>query len=259
MVTSATNARTFVSTILPYAGYGHSVLLVLIENTNRAARSTAFLECVASSFCFDFVARQKLGGVNMVFFIQNQLPVIKPGLFAKVCPWSIDMQTLGDWLLPRVLELTYTAWDLEPFAQDCGWSGPPFRWDEERRFLLRCELDAAFFRLYLPATPEGHWKPARVADGGIRDESDGELAALKHHFLTPRDAVAYIMDTFPIVCRKDEEKWGDYRAKRVILEIYDEMTEAIRSLRPYETHLNPPPADPRCCHPPRSETDRIER
>jgi hypothetical protein len=33
-----------------------------------------------------------------------------------------------------------------------------------------------------------------------------------------RAAVAYIMDTFPIVKRKDEAKWnGDYRTKRVIL------------------------------------------
>ena len=29
-----------------------------------------------------------------------------------------------------ILELTYTAWDLQPFAQDCGYDGPPFRWDE---------------------------------------------------------------------------------------------------------------------------------
>lgn len=35
-----------------------------------------------------------------------------------------------------------------PFASDCGYEGPPFRWDPERRFLLRAELDAAFFHLY---------------------------------------------------------------------------------------------------------------
>jgi len=55
------------------------------------------------------------------------------------------------WILLRVLELTYTAWDLEAFAQDCGWNGPPFRWDEKRRFLIRCELDAGFFHLYGPS------------------------------------------------------------------------------------------------------------
>jgi len=76
------------------------------------------------------------------------------------------------WLLPRVLELTLYRLDLEPFAQDCGWPGPPFRWDEERRFLLRCELDAAFFHLYLPAEESGAWRPA---DG----ETAADLARLK--------------------------------------------------------------------------------
>jgi hypothetical protein len=70
------------------------------------------------------------------------------------------------------------------------------------------------------------------------------LSRLKASFPTPRDAVAYIMDTFPIVKRKDEEKWGDYRTKRVILEIYDAMAEAIRTGRPYHTLLNPPPGPP---------------
>ena len=54
-------------------------------------------------------------------------------------------ESLRKLIVPRVLELTYTAWDLEGFARDCGYDGPPFRWDEERRFMLRCELDAAFF------------------------------------------------------------------------------------------------------------------
>jgi hypothetical protein len=52
------------------------------------------------------------------------------------------------------------------------------------------------------------------------------------------------MHTFPIVRRKDEEKHGEYRTKRVILEIYDEMAEAIRTGKPYQTRLNPPPGPP---------------
>jgi hypothetical protein len=62
---------------------------------------------------------------------------------------------------------------------------------------------------------------------------------------------ACIMDTFPIVRRRDEAKQGEYRTKRVILEIYDEMAEAMRTGIPYKTRLVPPPADPRCCHPPK--------
>lgn len=46
---------------------------------------------------------------------------------------------------------------------------------------------------------------------------------------TPRDAVAYILDQFPIVRRKDEERFGEYRTKRVILEMYDAMQEAKRT------------------------------
>jgi hypothetical protein len=182
-----------------------------------------------------------------------------------------------------LLELTYTTWDIEPFAQDCirglarseieksemgldayvrrfipksisptslpPYSLPPFKWDDDRRFLIRCELDAAFFHLYLPADEGGDWRPARTADGCPYDETAAQLAELKHHFPTPRDAVAYIMDTFPIVRRKDEDQHGEYRTKRVILEIYDAMQESMRSGRPYQTRLDPPPADPRCCHP----------
>jgi hypothetical protein len=115
----------------------------------------------------------------------------------------------------RTLELTYTAWDLQPFAADFGCAGPPFRWDDERRFLLRCELDAFYSHVY-------------------------EL---------PREDAAYILDTFPSMCRKDEAACGEYRTKRVILEIYDAMAEADRVGVPYQTRLDPPPADPRCCRP----------
>ena len=62
-------------------------------------------------------------------------------------PWAPSLR-IRDWLLPRVLELAYTAWETKAFAEDCGDDGPPFIWDPERRFQLRCEIDAAFFHLY---------------------------------------------------------------------------------------------------------------
>ena len=157
--------------------------------------------------------------------------------YGQFCPWSGIGQKIENWPSGRVLELTYTAWDLEPFAQDCGWDGPPFRWDDERRFLLRCELDAAFFHLYLGT--EADWR-----ESGTKE--------LREAFPTPRHAVDYIMETFPIVKRKDEAAHGHYRTKDIILEIYDAMTDAIRTGQPYKTRLDPPPADPRCCHPPRT-------
>ena len=107
-----------------------------------------------------------------------------------------------------------TAWDLEPFAKDCGHDGPPFCWDEERHFLLRCELDAAYFHLYG----------------------------------TARDDVDYIMDTFRVWREKEEKLCGEYRTKRVILEIYDELLRAMESGMLYRTRLEPGPADAAVAH-----------
>jgi len=203
----------------------------------------ALLACL-NSLALDYCARLKLSGTHLSHFVFKQLPVPPPTIFGQKCLWFGD-QTLIHWLLPLVLELTYTAWDLEPFARDCGYTGPPFRWDEKRRFLLRAEIDAAFFHLYLPANANGDWLPARKANGCPHDESSEDLTRLKESFPTPRDTVSYIMDTFPIVRRKDEAAHnGDYRTKRVILEIYDAMQESIRTGKPYQTRLDPPPGPP---------------
>lgn len=100
-------------------------------------------------------------------------------------------------------------------AADLGYGDlPPYRWDEERRFLLRCELDAAFFHLY-----------------GL-----------------DRDEVGYIMDTFPGVQRDDIQQHGEYRTRRVILEIYDAIAAARSAGRPYPTRLYPTPADRAAAH-----------
>ena len=61
---------------------------------------------------------------------------------------------------------------------------------------------------------------------------------------TPRDAVAYIMDTFPIVRRKDEEAHGCYRTKERILALYDTLTDCLATGQPFKSTLNPPPGPP---------------
>ena len=132
--------------------------------------------------------------------------------------------------MSRVLELLYTGEDLRDFARECGWNGPPFRWDEERRFLLRCELDAAFFHLYLPADENGDWRPAHRSDWlslstRLPSNSRTLSTSLPHPTRCRRRS---ILDTFPGVRREDEAKHGEYRTRRVILQIYDAMQRAIR-------------------------------
>jgi hypothetical protein len=238
-----TDLRTVRAAICPTLGAGNKAPLLLFPGTSRqehAVRS-AVLCANLGAFALDYIARQKFAGGSLNKFILIQLPCFPPATYGNTCRWNAGAQTLKDWLLPRVLELIYTAWDLEAFAQDCGWPGPPFRWDEERRFLLRCELDAAFFHLYLG--PETEWRQ--------------EPTALTQAFPTSRAAVSYILDTFPIVKRKDETKWGDYRTKRVILEVYDALTEAMQTGKVYQTRLTPAPASIAVAHPPRFGRERV--
>ncbi len=213
-ITGATVFRTVIAAVIPTVGVGHTCPIVL---PGCDAVEAALFVASLCTFANDFVARQKIGGTHLTYGYFNQLPILPPDTYTQLCPWSDNGETLHDWILPRVLELTYTAWDLEPFAQDCGFNGPPFRWDEARRFLLRCELDAAFFHLY-----------------GI-----------------DRDDVAYIMDTFPIVKRRDEAAHGCYRTRDTILEMYDAMQQAMTTGQPYQIRLEPPAADSKCCHPAR--------
>jgi hypothetical protein len=209
-VTGATNERTMISAFIPRTGVVYSLRVVLLREANAA--DAASLAANLNTFCFDYFARCKTPGNHITDYIFRQLPVLPPATYAQPCAWANGAgETLRNWLLPRVLELTYTAWDLEPFARDCGWFGPPFIWDGARRFQLRCELDAAFLHLY-----------------GLS-----------------REDAAYILDTFPIVRRKDEDRHdGDYRTKRVILEIYDSLQDAMKADRSYQTPLNPPPGPP---------------
>ncbi|SEJ79446.1 Methyltransferase domain-containing protein [Deinococcus reticulitermitis] len=175
-ITNATNERTAIFSPMPRIGVGNKAPITFTDHVEKIA---GYLSCV-SSFPFDFAARQKVGGTTMNFFLVKQFPVLPPSAFTP--------QRLG-FITPRVLELTFTAHDLTGFARDLGHAGPPFAWDEERRFWLRAELDALYFLLY---------------------------------GLEPAD-VDYVMDTFPIVKRKDEAKWGTYRTKEAILSVYDEL------------------------------------
>lgn len=59
------------------------------------------------------------------------------------------------------------------------------------------------------------------------------------------------MDTFPLVRRADEAEYGLYKTKAHILAVYDALAEATRTGTPYQTRLDPPPADPRVAHPAR--------
>ncbi|MCM2580541.1 Eco57I restriction-modification methylase domain-containing protein [Streptomyces meridianus] len=205
-IARSTDERTMIAAILPRVATDYTIRVILPPQ-----HDSWLLIGNLNSFAFDYLYRLRLGGTHLSDFITYQLPAI---------PWDtytharINGAPIRDWLAPRLIELIYTADDMTPFAVDTGDTGMPFRWVEERRAVIRAELDALFFHLY-----------------GIA-----------------RDDVDYILETFPIVKRKDEAKYGSYRTKELILDLYDRMAAAGVSLdtplvdgENFTSDLTPPP------------------
>ncbi len=188
-VTSPTNVRSMIAAIIPGYGAGNSLPIILGDNEDSflLAEQACLLAGSFNSVVFDFIARQKIQGQHLNWFIVEQLPVVRPERFEAA---SFGPKTAGEIVREAVLELTYTAHDMAPFARDMGYVDeagdvkPPFRWDEERRLHLRAKLDAVFFHLY-----------------GVTD----------------RDDVRYIFSTFPIVERQETEAYGSYRSRELCL------------------------------------------
>ncbi|MFE6284263.1 Eco57I restriction-modification methylase domain-containing protein [Streptomyces sp. NPDC057877] len=193
--------RTMINTALHRTAVPDGTLLMLPSFGNPA-----LLQASLSSYVLDFVARQKFSGTHLKFFTVYQLPVPSPETGEQPCAWSRG-ETVAEWVAVRVAELVYTACDMEAFARAISAEGRPFRWDEDRRGLLRAELDAAFFHLY----------------GLARDDAE------------------YVMDTFSRLKSDEEAAHGGYRTKNLILDIYDRMGEARATGGEYRTVLDPPP------------------
>ena len=197
------SARTMIASVIPLVGIGDSASILLPMLS--PSYSACLLACL-NSFVADYATRSKLGGLNLSFYVIEQLPILPPSTFDVPTQW-FPVETLASWVTARVIELTFTANDVASFARDLGDRGGPFVWQQERRSVMRAELDAAFFHLY----------------GVGRNDAD------------------YIMETFPIVRRRDIEQCGSFETKQLILRIYDMMAEAIRTGMPYQTILDPPP------------------
>lgn len=145
-MTSPTNQRPVIAALIPPVAVVNSAPL-MIHGEDISPRALACLLANLNSLVLDFVARQKVGGLHLNFFIVNQLLLFPPVEYAKKCPWD-KRATLESWISERVLKLTCTANDLKSFAQSAGFDPSVHRWDVKERGELLAELDAAFFVLY---------------------------------------------------------------------------------------------------------------
>ena len=163
-ITAPTNVRTLIAALFPTIGFGNKVPILKPETTDR---SEWLLVANLNATILDFVTRQKVQGQTLNLFIVEQLPVVPLDRYNSV---RFGPKTAGEIVREAVLELTYTAHDMAPFARDMGHLDeaggvkPPFRWDDDRRLGLRAKLDAVFFYL---APPQNLWVidpiPARAA------------------------------------------------------------------------------------------------
>ena len=145
-VTSATNQRTMIAAFIPHVGVVNSAPL-LLKSGDISYRRYCCLLANLNSLALDFVARQKVGGVHLNFFIVNQLPLFPPDVYDGRCPWN-KKQPLEKWIADRVLALSCTANDMKPLAEATGFDPPVRKWNPAQRQQLLAELDAAFFLLY---------------------------------------------------------------------------------------------------------------
>lgn len=188
-ITNATNERTVIASAIPAVAANHKLPLFF---TNTSVAKQAGLLANLNSIVLDFVARQKVGGTNLAYFFLRQFPVLSPAFYTSECLRFV---------IPRVLELTYTSRSLAPFARDLGYDGAPFAWNEERRANLRADLDAFYARAY----------------GLTRDEM--------RYILDPADAkgLNYPSETFRVLKEREIREHGEYLTRQLVLGAWDRM------------------------------------
>jgi hypothetical protein len=233
------SARTVVACLIPRKPAGHKIPFVLPSNSN--AVTLLALYSGLTSFSLDYVARQKVGGLSLSYHYLKQFPVHPPDRYTP---------ELLQYIVPRVMELTYTAWDLAAFADDV--------WNESGE-ALQSAIEAQW-QDNVQATGGGHrgaQPPAWVEHSDQANEEfphapfmwdeerrrflRAELDALYGHLYgLSHDELDYILETFPIVKKQDIEDFGDYRTKKLILHCFDQLEEATEQGKAYDPILDLP-------------------
>jgi len=243
-ITNATNERTVIVSILPIVAVNHTMPLFIFEEKNTAIFSCCLYGDL-NSLTIDYLARQKVGGTHLTYHYLKQFPVLPPNAYS---------QDDIDFIVPRVLELTYTAVDLIPFAEDL--------WDcadsKMRRYFLeqRHGTQAAAFEeftqydtAHLPEKAEGQGKqtglaaflPPFVFDPErralLRADLDARYARLYglsrddlRYILDPADLMGedYPSETFRVLKKNEIDEYGEYRTRRLVLEAWDREGEEIK-------------------------------
>lgn len=199
-----TDVRTVIACMIPQAAFGNTLPLLLPalpdapRDKNRTAdamsawrvtcepivaaykESAALLVGNLGAIILDYVARNKVQSTHLNSYILEQLPLVPRAGFAR----RFGQRSAEDIVREEVLALSYTAHDLAPFARNQGYLGQPFTWSAEDRLHRRARLNAVFMLLY-----------------GL-----------------DRGVAGYVLNTFPILKRQEEDRFdGRYRTRDLVL------------------------------------------
>lgn len=224
-ITGAVNERTYLFTVIPFCGAGNTLQLAYFENSITTKAQACFIGN-ADSLIVDYCAKFKIGGNHMNMFVTKQLPILLPSAY---------QEQVQNFIVPRVMALTYTAIDMIEWAKAL-WNDsslkmrlkmlqlnnkenegisdekfvdrefsesflPPYIFDDAKRAVLRAELDAYYARLY----------------GLTRTELQ--------YILEPQSVMGedYPSETFRVLKEGEIAKYGEYRTQRLVLEAWDRM------------------------------------
>lgn len=188
-IARSTDDRTMIASMIPMAGCDDTASIVIVE---EKLQYEAALLGNLNALIFDYACGHKIGGTDIRKHNFFQLPILPPSAYSE---------TDFAFIVPRVLELSYTSHSMAPFARDLGYDGEPFTWDENRRAHLRAELDAWYALAY----------------GLTRDEL--------RYVLDPKDVMRadYPSETFRVLQKNEIAKHGEYRTRRLVLAAYDAL------------------------------------
>jgi hypothetical protein len=86
-VTSPTNTRSMIAAFIPFCAVGNSAPCMLFPK-DTLSRATCCVLANLNAYALDYVARQKIGNVNLNFYLIEQFPMFHPMHYADKCPWS---------------------------------------------------------------------------------------------------------------------------------------------------------------------------
>ena len=229
-IAASTNERTLICGVAPPSFHGNSLLTVTPKNRQWKGPNESemlWIASILSSICVDFVIRQKVSANINYFFIES-LPV----------PRGKIQNTVWNAIIARAIRLFCCDKDFarlweKLFSTD--WQSPDFWYPEsvpidsygpahEQEIRRRMRDEARNLTL--------EWGPHcgvhdRLPDrrdtddrAQLRAEIDGYVA---HLYRLSRDDFAYILDTFPVLKKKEKKAFGEFMSKRKCLEEYDRI------------------------------------